>query len=164
MATSTSKKVLVSRFDRGSVAGFVNPHSFLQSAGVELLEVSGNVLIVPYDDIKVVCFVRDFDINETWHLKRSFTARPKLAGLWVRIRFRDGDTLEGVLPHNLLAQDPQGFTFIPPDPSAQNQKIFTPRSALAEVQVLGVVGSLLRQNQRRTKAAKAEDPQMGLFS
>jgi len=163
LASSTSKKVLISRFDRGPVTGFVNPHAFLQTHGLELLEVSGNVLTVPYNDIKVVSFVKEFEANETWHLKRTFTARPKLAGLWVRMRFRDGDALDGVLPNNLLLQDAQGFTLIPPDPSAQNQKIFIPRNALVEVQVLGVVGSPLRQNQRKGKEAKPEDKQMGLF-
>ena len=163
MTASTSKKVLVSRFDRAPVAGFVNPHGFLQSSGVELLEVSGNVLIIPYQDIKLVAFVKDFELSETWRQKRSFTARPKLAGLWVRLRFRDGDALEGVIPNNLLLQDPEGYTMIPPDPSAQNQKIFIPRNALVEVQALGVVGSPLSRNQRKPKAAKPDDPQMGLF-
>ena len=166
MTSSTSKKVLISRFDRETLTGFVNPQSYLGSVGVELLGLSGNAFVVPYSEIKVVCFVKDFDMEEVWHAKRYFASRPKMAGLWVRFRFRDGDTLEGLLANNLLLQEPYGFTFIPPDPTFHNQKIFSPRLALTEVQVLGVVGSPLRPprpKHRPLKQAKEESPQMEMF-
>jgi hypothetical protein len=53
--------------------------------------------------------------------------------------------MEGMLPNNLILLDPAGFSIIPPDPTFQNQRIFVPRSALREVQVLGVVGSPLKR-------------------
>ncbi|MEO7144188.1 MAG: hypothetical protein ABI165_11890, partial [Bryobacteraceae bacterium] len=85
-------------------------------------------------------------------------------GLWIRLRFRDAETLEGLLPNNLLLQEPYGFTFVPPDPTFQNQKIFTPRAALDEVQVLGVVGSPLKRS-RSTKVLleKLPDNQLKMF-
>ena len=81
-------------------------------------------------ETKLVCFVRDFDAGETWREHRAFATRPKSPGLWVRFRFRDGDSLEGMLPNNLLQIEAAGFSSIPPDPSFQNQRIFVPRAAL----------------------------------
>ncbi|MEJ7606259.1 MAG: hypothetical protein WKF37_08320 [Bryobacteraceae bacterium] len=107
--------------------------------------------------MRCVCFVREFDQPSLTGERRSFVSRPKLDGLWVRLTFRDGELLEGVLPNNLLLLEQSGFNLIPPDTT---QRIFVPRSALLGVQVLGVVGSPLRARAR--KALKAKD-QFGLF-
>jgi hypothetical protein len=156
---------LISRFDRESLSGFVSPQSYLGPTGLEMLDVAGNLLIVPYEEIKVVCFVRDFGAEEIWRAKSSFASRPKIAGLWVRMRFRDGETLEGLLPNNLLLQEPQGFHFIPPDPAFQNQKLFVPRLALTDVQVLGVIGSPLRRPRTAKPAKRTQDErQLDIFN
>jgi len=54
----------------------------------------------------------------------------------VRIKFRDGEVMDGILANNLLLTEPQGFTVVPPDPYSNNQRLFLPRAALAELQVL----------------------------
>ncbi|MDQ6760682.1 MAG: hypothetical protein M3Z32_12590, partial [Acidobacteriota bacterium] len=102
MNPSTNKKVLISRFDRESLSGFVSPATYLQPAGLEVLTLTGTLMMVPYLEVKTVAFVRDFDQGEPSRELRAFTARPKMAGLWVRMRFRDGDMLDGVLTNNLL--------------------------------------------------------------
>ncbi|MEO8129539.1 MAG: hypothetical protein ABJF23_33195 [Bryobacteraceae bacterium] len=135
----------------------MNPLTYLSAAGVELLSLSGTVSIVPYKDIKRVHFVKEFDPAGKLPVRNTFQTRPKMDGLWVRVRFRDGETLEGVLANNLLQLEPQGFTIVPPDYSYNNQRIFVPKVALAEIQVLGVVGSPLR------RAAKAAKDQISLF-
>ena len=155
MASSTNKKVHIQRFDRESLAGFVNPATYLAAQGVELLQRSGTVQIVPYSEIKSVYFVRDFPVGEPDE-RRAFLSRPKLNGLWIRLAFRDGDSLEGVMPNNLMQIDATGFLIIPPD---STQRVFVPRAALHGVQVLGVVGSPLR-SPRKKPAAKE---QIGLF-
>jgi hypothetical protein len=113
LGVSTHKKVLVSRFDREALSGFVNPQG-------------------------------DFQQGEPRKELRLFTTRPKLEGLWLRMYFRDGDTMDGILSNNLLQLDSFGFSVVPPDPGFQNQRIFVPRAALSRIQVLGVVGSPLR--------------------
>jgi hypothetical protein len=158
LAGSTVKKALLHRFDRPTLAGFVNPQSYLQPGGVELMSPEGTVSIVPYEDLKNLCFVQDFDAPPPE--RKVFHARPKMDGLWIRARFRDGDTLEGVLPNNLLQLDPYGFMLTPPDPDSNNQRVFVPRAALLGVQVLGVVGSPLRRPKRKPPAAK---DQIALF-
>lgn len=135
------------------------PGGFAADA-VELLTPEGGLVKIPYSEAKVVCFVRDFEAGETWRDHRSFATRPKSVGLWVRLRFRDGDSIEGMLPNNLMLVEPSGFSITPPDPTFQNQRIFVPRAALSDVQILGVVGSPLR---RPAKKAEKEEGQLEMF-
>ena len=147
MAQSTNKKVLLARFDREPVEGFVHASAGFDKDSIEVLTPSGTLLHVPVSDTKAVCFVKDFDGVETWREHRSFLTRPKMPGIWVRLLFRDGDSVEGMIANNLMLVDPAGFSIIPPDPTFQNQRIFVPRPALREVQVLGIVGSPLKRRQ-----------------
>jgi hypothetical protein len=159
VAGSTNKKVLISRFDRENLAGFVNPQTYLQPSGLELLTLDGTVQMVPYDETKLVCFVRDFEQGEPSRELRLFAARPKMEGLWIRMQFRDGDAMDGLLSNNLLLLEPHGFSVIPPDPGFQNQRVFVPKAALRSIQVMGVIGSPLRQG-RRAKPVPKEQLEM----
>jgi hypothetical protein len=156
LGVSTHKKVLVSRFDRDTLSGFVNPQGYLLSDGLELMTQSGSVSIVPYDEVKLVCFVRDFQQGEPRKELRLFTTRPKLEGLWLRMHFRDGDAMDGILSNNLLQLDNFGFAVVPPDPGFQNQRVFVPKAALSRIQVLGVVGSPLRTPRKPKLTAKEQ--------
>ena len=141
------------RFDRENLIGFVNAFSYLQPSAIELLTPEGSLVLLPYEEVRSVCFVKDFEAEA--ESRRIFMTRPKLEGLWVRMFFRDGEVLDGILPNNLLAWEIAGFTVTPPEPDANNQRVFVPRSALKSIQVLGVVGSPLRP--KRKKAGPAPD-------
>jgi hypothetical protein len=158
VAGSTNKRVVAVRFDREPVTGFISPQTYLGVDGIELLTAGGAVLTIPYSELKALCFVRDFG-GAGWKENRSFSNRPKLEGLWVRVQFRDGDSLEGVLANNLLLIETQGWTLTPPDAGGQNQRVFVPKEAATEVKVLGVVGRPLR---RRAKP-KPSDNQLKIF-
>ncbi len=159
MAGSTTKKAIVRRYDREPLSGYVNPISFQQLTGVELLSAEGNVTTVPYPEIKSISFVRDFGGTAAPE-RLVFQNRPKMEGLWVRLGFRDGDFMEGVLPNNLLLLDPHGFTVVPPDSYGNQQRVFVPRASLASVEVLGVIGSPLTRRKAKPAAGKE---QIGLF-
>ena len=159
MTGSTTKKVMVRRFDREPIPGFVSPQSYLQPGGMELLQPDGNVVVIQYQELKTVCFVRDFDTSEDPPDRKVFLTRPKMDGLWVRMRFRDGEVMDGILSNNLLQWEAYGFTVVPPEPNSNNQRIFLPRQALLEMQVLGVVGSPLTRRRKRPVAKE----QIGLF-
>ena len=159
MASSTAKKVLVRRFDRESLTGFVNVLSYLQPSSIEILKPDGALVLLPYEEVKSVNFVKDFEAEA--EPGKIFMTRPKLEGVWVRMLFRDGEVLDGILPNNLLAWDATGYTVTPPEPDSNNQRVFIPRSALRSIQVLGVVGSPLRP--KRKKAGQAATDQQTLF-
>jgi hypothetical protein len=158
LASSTTKKAVIRRFQRETLAGYLNPVTFLQPEGVELLSADGQVSVLPYSEVRTVSFVREFEAP-TDDERQFFHTRPKMAGLWVRLRFRDGEVMEGILPNNLLQVETHGFVVVPPDPYGNRQKVFVPREALLGVEVLGVVGSPLKK--RRAKP-ESED-QIGLF-
>ena len=159
MSGSTTKKVLVRRFERETLAGFVNPQAFVQPGGVELLKPDGAVAVLPYPEVKTVFFVREFDSAEEQHPLRVFNSRPKIGGLWVRMRFRDGELMEGILINDLLRLEPFGFMIVPPDPTFTQQRVFIPKAALESCEVLGVVGSPLG----RRKPKPPSEEQIGLF-
>ncbi|MGD0771441.1 MAG: hypothetical protein ABSC05_01330 [Candidatus Solibacter sp.] len=158
MPASTTKKALIRRYDRETLAGYINPASFLQPEGVELISDQGHASIVPYPDIKLVAFVREFE-GAAEPERQVFQTRPKMAGLWVSLRFRDGAVLEGIIPNNLMLLEAGGFTVIPPDSFGNQQRVWAPRGSLAAVDVLGVVGSPLKKR----KAKPAAKEQIGLF-
>ena len=154
MSPSTTKKAILRRYDKEPLAGYLNPASFLQPAGVELLSADGRISTIPYLDIKSIAFVRDFSLPAASE-RQVFQTRPKMEGLWVRLHFRDGDILEGVMPNNLLQIELYGFSLVPPDSFSNQQRVFVPRLSLQSVEVLGVVGSPLK---RRAKPAAKEQP------
>ena len=64
---------MVTRFDRETLPGYVNPQTYLQDSGLELLTPEGTVSLLPYSDLKLVCFVRDFMQGEP---RRELRRRP----------------------------------------------------------------------------------------
>ena len=157
MGSSTAKKVIVRRFDRETITGFVNTYSYLQPTGVEILRPDGTVIALPYAEVKSVSFVKDFEGEPD--SRRIFLARPKLEGLWVRMVFLDGEVMDGIMANNLLGWDIAGFTVTPPESDANSQRVFVPRQALRTMQVLGVVGSPLR-GKRKKAAPGGEQPSL----
>ncbi len=158
MTTSTTKRVMVRRFERETLAGYVNPVSYLQPTGIEWLSMDGQTSTLPYAEVKSISFVRDFASGVDGE-RRIFQTRPKMAGLWVSFEWRDGERMEGILPNNLLHPEPYGFTVVPPDPFGNTQRVWVPRAAVKSVEVLGVVGSPIKT--RRAKPVPRE--QIGLF-
>jgi hypothetical protein len=136
---STYKKVVVRRLDHGLMKGFVDSASYLGPNGVRMLDREGRTLTIPLHEIKGVFFVRDFDGNPQRSERKLFQSRPRLAGLWVRVTFKDKEVLEGLLPSNLVELSPEGFLVTPADLYSNNLRIFVPRTALSEITVLGVI-------------------------
>jgi hypothetical protein len=137
---STHKKVVVRKLDRDSVNGYVAPNAFVIDGKVELLNLAGTLISIDLSDIKGVYFVRDFADSEA-PARKTFTTRPRSQGLWVRLRFRDNEVLEGLMANDLTQALPQGFLVNPPDTRSNIQRIFVPRSALSELTVLAVIGA-----------------------
>jgi hypothetical protein len=146
--SSTHKKVIVRKSDRDSINGYVAPANFVVDGKLELLNMTGNVVAVDLRDIKVVYFVREFSDSDVL-TRKTFTTRPRTEGLWVRLKFKDSDVIEGILPNDLTQNPPEGFLMNPPDLRSNTQRVFVPRTALASVTVLAVIGA----GRRRRKQA-----------
>jgi uncharacterized protein DUF6982 len=148
---STHKKVIVRKTGRDSLRGYVSPN-FVFEGKLELLNQSGKVVLIDLGEVKSVEFVRDF--NETAAPgRKTFATRPRTEGLWVRLKFADNDILEGMMPNDLVQLSAEGYLITPPDTRGNVQRVFVPKAALAEMNVLAVIG---RPDSRR-KPVKPED-------
>jgi hypothetical protein len=155
---STHKKVIVVLADRKPLRGYLNPGRLGQTDPVDLLTPDGEHQEIPLAKIRSIYFVRDFS-DEFEPERKAFLSRPKLDGLWVRLRYTDGETLEGLTPNDLISLLDNGVQITPPDLNSTTDRIFVPRSALSEITVLGVVGIA-----RRKPAAAAAAGQSRLFT
>ena len=156
---STHKKVIVRKMDRDAVQGYVNPASFVVDGKVAMLSPAGQVMTIGLEEVKGVYFVREFSESESF-ARKTFPTRPRTEGLWVRLKFRDNEVLEGMMANDLTQAAPEGYLINPPDTRANTQRIFVPRGALAELQVLAVIGG---PRTRRPRAAAADTRQESLF-
>ena len=140
---TTHKKVVVRKMDRDSVSGYVAAQ-FVQDGKLELLNTSGTVISMDLREIKGVYFVREFGDSESL-TRKTFTSRPRSEGLWVRLRFKDNEILEGLMPADLTQNMPEGYLVNPPDLRSNTQRIFVPRTALDSLTVLAVIGAARRR-------------------
>jgi hypothetical protein len=155
---STHKKVIVRKMDRDSISGYVSPTQFVNEGKLELLNTSGNVVAMDLREIKGVYFVREFSDSESL-TRKTFTSRPRSEGLWVRLRFKDNEILEGLMPADLTQNMQEGFLVNPPDQRSNTQRIFVPRTALESLTVLAVIGA----TRRRGRGATEDQRQVPMF-
>lgn len=141
---STHKKVIVVLSDKKSLRGYLNPSRLAMTETLDLLSPDGEHQQLSLSRVRSVYFVREFS-DEFEPERKAFLSRPKLDGLWVRLRYQDGETLEGVVPNDLLSLLDNGVQITPPDLNSSTDRIFVPRTALAELTVLGVVGIARRK-------------------
>jgi hypothetical protein len=163
-ASSTHKRVAVALFEGPADQGYVNPASLGHDQAIELLTRDGEHKAITIDHVKAAYFVKEFTESPEPE-RKTLLSRPKLDGLWVRLRFRDDDEIEGVVPNDLLDLLDGGIRLTPPDLHGNCLRIFIPRTALTEMKVLGVVGVARRP--QRAKVATADRPsdaQAKLFS
>ena len=161
--SSTRKKALVRRFVGDVLPGYLPPSGFVHGSPservIDLLDLSGRISSIALAEIKTISFVRDFNLADTLHperlTRRTFIARPRNEGVWIRLTFRPSesksesridaspDVLEGLADAGLsfldsLIED-SGLSISPPDVRSNTQRIFVPRTAIADVQLLAVV-------------------------
>ena len=140
MPSSTAKRIVLYRFDRQPVEGIVNPGSYLLDDHVELITLAGSIQNARYTEFKALCFISESGAADLFSEHPLFERRPKVAGLWTRFTFRDGDRLDGILSHNLLEWPPAGYFITPPKAGVTRQRVFVPRAALVGTELRGVVG------------------------
>ena len=143
--------------DRSAQRGYLNPSKLGDAESLDLLTPEGEHRAIELKGVRSIYFVREF-ADDFEPERKAFLSRPKLDGLWVLLKFRDEETIEGVVPNDLLSLLDRGVQITPPDLHGTTLRIFIPRSALAQMTVLGVVGIA------RRKPAAPVQPQPGLFT
>ncbi len=170
---SAHRKVLLRQFSGELLQGYLASTPFVSAGMLDLLGLDGRRLAIPLDRLKSVFFVRDFNLADPLAPERltrkTFLARPRGEGLWIRLTFRqDGDQIEGLAPSDLSLLDDllrnSGIQFAPPDTRSNTQRIFVPRQAIADLQILAVVTSPTRRKTLSGLPALEADPQTSLFA
>jgi hypothetical protein len=149
--SSAHKKVIVRRFTGETLPGYLPLNGFVRNrapqSAIDLLDLTGRVIPLLLNDIKHVCYVRDFNLHDTANperlTRRTFLAKPRSEGLWLRMTFRTGDLLEGLAPIDITLTDDlihdTGLHLTPPDTRSNTQRIYVPRTSLTELQLLAVI-------------------------
>ena len=154
-STPTRKKAVVLLLDSTALKGYLNPAALTGGETIDLLTQEGEHQAIPSSEIKAIYFVADLNLPYLPE-RKSFLSRPKLEGLWLKLVFRDRDTLEGIVTNELLEILDRGIQFIPPDLHGNCSFIYVPRTALVEAKVLGVVGITKRLPKPPAAAAPAQ--------
>lgn len=156
---SSRKKVIVRKFSRDWQSGYADPVGFAHDGQLELLDSTGKVLTTTLQDVKMMCFVREFLTGDDPErlIRHNYTSRPRTPGLWLRMRLRDGEELEGLASNDVSLVEPEGIQFAPPDMRSNTQRIFIPRTALQALEIVAVIHPSTR---RKLESAEQE----GLFA
>jgi hypothetical protein len=151
------KKVIVRKLSRDWLSGYLPPASFVANEQVEMLDLAGKLVSVALAEIKWICFVRDFQSGDANHperlLRKTFVTRPRTQGLWIRVRLKDNEVIEGLAQNDLTLLEGEGLFLIPPDTRSNTQRIFLPRQAVAELDVLAVI----KTGSRRSPAEAVQE-------
>lgn len=154
--SSTHKKIIAETLDGKKHQGYVKFPNFAKEKGLELLNSEGQHIQISWKSLKIVWFVRDWDESTPSNLQSAtFSRRPRLEGLWIRLRFKDDTLLDGILVNDLLHLNPKGFLVTPPAFNGSSQTVFVPRAALKSAEILSVVGGQAQQTRRRRGSTPA---------
>ena len=166
------KKVIVRMEGQTVLAGYLPGWGLLDGSkgAMELLDTGGRIVPVALEQVRYVAYVRDFNLNDSDNperlMRRTFLARPRTEGLWLRMTFRDGDVLEGLAALDLSLLDDAsadaGVYVIPPDVRSNTQRMFVPRAALSAMQVLGVITTPTKGADLRKGPARRESEELTL--
>jgi hypothetical protein len=142
---ASRKKVILRKLSRDWLSGYLPPFSFVTGERVEMLDLGGKLVSVPLQELKWICFVREFQSGDASQperlLRKTYVNRPRTHGLWIRARLKDDDVIEGLAQNDVTLLDADGLFLIPPDTRSNTQRIFLPRLAVAELDVLAVIKS-----------------------
>jgi len=158
---ATRKPVIVRKLTRDWCAGYATANPAEGLDALELLDTSGKLVLIAWEQVKWVCYVRELNpgdnsaiisgsrlsvsdpsngtINPERLLRRRFSGRPRAAGLWLRLSLRDGDELEGLVSNDRSLVAGAGLLLTPPDTRSNTQRVFVPRSSIRELTVLAVI-------------------------
>jgi hypothetical protein len=163
---SARKPVIVRKFSRDWLAGYVGAEFGQAKTELEILDQAGKVVRIGWEQVKWMCYVRAFPAGQADQadperlVRKRFSLRPRTAGLWMRLTLTDGDELEGLAANDRSLVEGAGLLLTPPDTRSNTQRIYVPRQSIQELEVLSLIGA---GAQKRAAAPKPSGEQRDLF-
>ena len=158
---SARKPVIVRKFSRDWCAGYATASFGQDAAELELLDLSGKLLRIDWEQVKWLCYVRDLPSTDSANperlLHKCFSIRPRTPGLWLRMTLNDGEELEGLAANDRSLVEGAGLLLTPPDTRSNTQRIYLPRQAIQSLEVVGLIGISSR---KRSSAAAIDQPEL----
>ncbi len=165
---SLRKPVIVRKFSRDWCPGYAAVSFGQDAPELEILDLGGKILRIAWEQVKWVCYVRDFPAassgsdssNPERLLHKRFSTRPRTAGVWLRLTLKDGEEFEGLAANDRSLLEGVGLMLTPPDTRSNTQRIYVPRAAIQSLEVAGLIGAASR---RGPAARRAPTDQPNLF-
>ena len=147
---STTHQIVI-RYEDHAVRGFAEaselgsieellrnePQSTLNSIRLKLIG-SGVEQEVSTKNAKAVFFVKTFDGDLRHRALHFHEHAPIVQGLWVRVAFQDGETIEGIIRNGRDYVLDHGFFMMPTDPNGNNRLVYVLKDRLKDFHVLGM--------------------------
>lgn len=87
---------------------------------------------------KAIFFVKSFEGNKEKNPVRFYANGPAVHGIWVEVRFHDGEVVEGIIHNSIHHLVEDGFLMSPSDPESNNEVIYVLKSSIQNYRVLGI--------------------------
>lgn len=110
-----------------------SPESFrVRSLDMESVEE------VSADAIKAIFYVNCFEGDSKHEILNFHSRAPIVHGIWMRLQFRDGEVMEGIVYNSIRYLVDPGFFLMPTDPDSNNRLVYVRKDWLTDHRVLGM--------------------------
>ena len=133
------RKVIVRKLNGEILKGYMEEKpDLVHGDSINFTSLTEEHISIPKREMKALFFVRKFTGNKEYSEVKFFESQPRIDGLWVRLKFQDNETIEGIVSNSIRFLIDDGFFLRPPDPNSNNRLMFVLKVALKDFTVLGV--------------------------
>lgn len=168
----SSKKVILRTMTDDIYPGYLPVSGMIEvesgHPSVTLFDLDGRIVPIPLAEVRWIAYVRDFNLTDKDDperlTRRTFLARPRTEGLWLKLTMTDGSIFEGLAPIDLTLVDglldDKGIFLIPPDNRSNTQRLYIPRHEIRNLKLLAVITT---PSKPKSVSADQESKQAPLF-
>lgn len=131
------RKVVVGLRDGGRVLGFAKEDWMTGGARVKIISRQGKEQAFSTSDIKAIFFVKEFKGDAEYTEVKFLRKETPPLWLWVRLRFCDGEIMEGKVKNDMELLASPGFYLWPSDEESNNERVFVFKTAVDDFFVIG---------------------------
>jgi hypothetical protein len=102
---------------------------------------SKTTLDIPLQNVKSLFFVKSFRGDSGRKDIRFYSNGPEVGNLWVEIRFKDNEIIEGLVENSVQHLRGDGLVVKPTDTGSNNLLIYVNKEAIDSFRILGVRAS-----------------------
>jgi len=105
---------------------------------VVALDTGGGRQVIELQNTKALFFVKTLEGRTDYVEVKFFERNPQIEGLWIKLKFKDGEVTEGIVHNSLPFVAHSGFCLRPPDPHSNNRGVYVVKGFLSDFRILGI--------------------------